>query len=101
MKQANFDKETKQLTVFTSKLLIKDIRLAIIQFKTIHHILPTNATLFWDSLFQQKEFHLCTRNKPGNTFSQFVPLYRVFGLNLTSGGRGKTQIQPLLLSKQE
>ena len=37
----------------------KDTRLAIFQYKIIHHILPTNSTLFRDSIKEHNECHLC------------------------------------------
>ena len=59
MKQAHFDSGTIRITYCIPFKVTKDTRLAIFQFKIIHHILPTNATLFRDSLVQQENCHLC------------------------------------------
>ena len=37
----------------------KDTRLAIFQYKIIHHTLPTNSTLFRDSITEYDKCHLC------------------------------------------
>jgi len=63
MTQANFDEETIRLTYSIPFKVTKDIRLTILQFKIIHHILPTNATLFRDSLIQHEKCHLCNEKQ--------------------------------------
>ena len=63
MTQANLDEETIRLTYSIPFKVTKDIRLAILQFKIIHHILPTNATLFRDSLIQHEKCHLCNEKQ--------------------------------------
>ena len=63
MKKANFDKESMRLTYSIPFKVAKDIRLAIFQFKSIYHILPTNATLFRDSLVQKEQCHLCNEKQ--------------------------------------
>ena len=52
MKQAHFDVVTIRTTYCIPFKVTKDTRLAIFHFEIIHHILPTNATLFRDSLVQ-------------------------------------------------
>ena len=59
MKRPNFDAETIRTTYTILFKVTKNTRLAIFQFKIIHHILPTNATLFRDLLAQQENCHLC------------------------------------------
>ena len=59
MKQVNFDAGTTRTTYCILFKVTKYMRLAIFQFKIIHHILPTNATLFSDSLVQQENCHFC------------------------------------------
>ena len=41
----------------------KKTRLAIFQFKIIHHILPTNATLFRDLIILSEQCYLCTKKQ--------------------------------------
>ena len=41
----------------------KDTRLAIFQYKIIHHILPTNSTLFRDSIKEHDKCHLCVERQ--------------------------------------
>ena len=63
MKQANLDKESIRRTYSIPFKVTKDIRLVIFQFKIIHHILPTNTTLFRDSLVQKEQCHLCNEKQ--------------------------------------
>ena len=60
MNSAGLDKETISPIYSVSLQVTKDTRLAIFQFKFIHYILPTNATLFTDSLISSEQCHLCT-----------------------------------------
>ena len=41
----------------------KDIKLAIFQYKVVHHILPTNATLFRDKIKEKDKCHLCEQKQ--------------------------------------
>ena len=50
MIQANLNKQTIETIYSIPFRETKDIRLAIFQFKIVHHILPTNATLFRDKI---------------------------------------------------
>ena len=54
MRKANLNEVTIQLIYSLPFKVTKDIRLSIFQYKIFHHILPTNATLYWDSL-KEKE----------------------------------------------
>ena len=63
MLQANFDRKTIG-TIYTIPFKVtKDIRFAIFQFKIIHHILPTNATLFRDKIIEHDKCHLCDQKQ--------------------------------------
>ena len=46
--------------------MTKDIRLTIFQFKIVHHILATNATLFQDKIIQHDKCHLCDQKQTLN-----------------------------------
>ena len=72
MIQANLNKQTIE-TIYTIPFRVtKDIRLAIFQFKVVHHILPTNATLFRDKIIQWDNCHLCDQKQ---TLSHPLPVY--------------------------
>ena len=59
MKEASLKEYTIQLIYSLSFNVTKDTRLAIFQCKIIHHILPTNSTLFSDSIKEHDKCHLC------------------------------------------
>ena len=42
------------------------IRLTIFQYKIVHHLLPTNATLFRDKIAQHDKCHLCDEKQTMN-----------------------------------
>ena len=63
MIQANLNKQTIETIYSIPFRVTKDIRLAIFQFKIVHHILPTNATLFRDKIIQQDNCHLCDQTQ--------------------------------------
>ena len=50
MMLANLDDNEIQIIYNIPFNVTKDIKLAILQYKVVHHILPTNATLFRDKL---------------------------------------------------
>ena len=58
MRQANLDDEVIKIIYKIPFNVTKDIRLAIFQYKIVHHILPTNATLFRDKILQNDQCHL-------------------------------------------
>ena len=64
MKQANFDEETIRLTYSIPFEVTKDIRLTILQFKIIHHILPVMPLFLGIHLFNRSNAIFVTRNKP-------------------------------------
>ena len=101
MKQANFDKESIRLTYSIPFKVTKDIRLAIFQFKIIHHILPTNATLFRDSLVQKEQCHLCNEKQTLKHLS-FVtcPFVQSFWTRFSLWWKGKP-LNSITLSEQE
>ena len=69
MKQANFDKESIQLTYSIPFKVTKDIRLAIFQFKIIfifYQLMPLFSGI---RLFKKSNDTFVTRNKHWNTFS--------------------------------
>jgi len=59
MKEASLKEHTIQLIYSLPFNVTKDTRLAILQYKIIHHILPTNSTLFRDSIKEHDKCHLC------------------------------------------
>ena len=63
MVKANLNEKTMQLIYSLPFKVTKDTRLAMFQFKIIHHILPTNATLFRDALKESDKCHLCSERQ--------------------------------------
>ena len=63
MVKANLNEKTIHRIYSLPFKVTKDIRLAIFQFKIIHHILPTNATLFRDALKETDKCHLCSERQ--------------------------------------
>ena len=63
MRQANLDDEAIKIIYKIPFNVTKDIRLAIFQYKIVHHILPTNATLFRDKILQNDQCHLCEQKQ--------------------------------------
>jgi len=59
MKEASVKEHTIQLIYSLPFNITKDTRLAIFQYKIIHRILPTNPTLFRDSIKEHDKCHLC------------------------------------------
>jgi len=66
MLQANLDEHAISTIYSIPFKVTKDIRLAIFQFKILHHILPTNATLFRDKIIQHDKCHLCDQKQTLN-----------------------------------
>ena len=60
MLQANLD-EQAICTIYIPFKVTKDIRLAIFQIKIVHHILPTNVTLF--KIIQHDKRPLCDQKQ--------------------------------------
>ena len=88
------------LTVFPSKLLkILDLLFSF-QFKIIHHILPTNATLFRDSLVQQEQCHLCNAKQTLKHLFVTFPSVQSFWTQFALWWNGKIQ-HSITLSEQE
>ena len=61
MKEASLKEDTVQLIYSLLFNVTKDTRLAIFQYKIIHHILPPNSTLFRDLLKEHDKCHLCRK----------------------------------------
>lgn len=59
MTEAGLKEHTIQLIYSLPFNVTKDTWLAIFQYKIIHHILPTNSTLFGDSIKEHDKRHLC------------------------------------------
>ena len=97
MKQANFDAETIRTTY---SIPFKDTRLAIFQFKIIHHILPTNATLFRYSLVQQENCHLCHEKQTLKHLFVTCPRVLTFWNQFTVWWNGKNP-NSITLSEKE
>ena len=100
MKQANFDAETIRTTYSIPFKVTKDTRLAICQFKIIHHILPTNATLFRDSLVQQENCHLCHEKQTIKHLFVTCPSVQTFWNQFTVCWNGKNP-NSITISKKE
>ena len=100
MKQAKFDKESILLTYSIPFKVTKDIRLAIFQFKIIHHILPTNATLFRDALVQKEQCHLCNEKQTLKHLFVTCPFVQTFWTQFILWWKGKT-LNSITLSEQE
>ena len=100
MEQANFDKESVQLTYSIPFKVTKDIRLAIFQFKIIHHILPTNSTLFRDSLVSKEQCHLCNEKQTLKHLFVTCPFVQTFWTQFFLWWKGKT-LNSITLSEQE
>ena len=63
MLQAKLHRETISTIYSIPFKVTKDIRLAIFQVKIVHHIFPTNATLFRDKIAQNDKCHLCDQKQ--------------------------------------
>ena len=63
MRQANLENEAIKIIYKIPFNLTKDIRLAISQYKIVHQILPTNASLFRDKILQNDQRHLCEQKQ--------------------------------------
>ena len=86
MIQANLNKQTIE-TIYTIPFRVtKDIRLAIFQFKVVHHILPTNATLFRDKIIQRDNCHLCDQKQTLSHLFVLCPDVQIFGKLFAIGG---------------
>ena len=59
MKEDSLKEHTIQLIYSLPFNVTEDTRLSIFQYKIIHHILPTNLTLFRDSIKEHDKCHLC------------------------------------------
>ena len=78
MLQANLDKQAISTIYNIPFKVTKDIRLAIFQFKIVHHILPTNATLFRDKIAQHDKCHLCDQKQTLNHLFVSCPNVQTF-----------------------
>ena len=63
MRQLSLDDSTIRAIYDIPFKVTKDIRLSIFQFKIIHHILPTNSTLYRDKIKDHDKCHLCTQTQ--------------------------------------
>ena len=52
--------------------------ISIFQFKIVHHILPTNATLFRDKIVPHDKCHLCGQKQTMNHFFVSCPDVQIF-----------------------
>ena len=90
MKEANLKEHTIQRIFSLLFNVTKDTRLTIFQYKTIHHILPTNSTLFRDSIKEHDKCHL--RGERQTLIHLFVtcPEDRLFWSCFTNWWNSKT-----------
>ena len=77
MWQVNLDRQAISTIYSISFKVTKDMRLAIFQFKIVHHILPTNATLFIDKIACDK-CHLCDQKQTMNHLFLSCPDVQIF-----------------------
>ena len=68
----------------------KDTRLAIFQYKIIHHILPTNSTLFRDSIKEHDKCHPCGERQTLTHLFVTCSEVRLFWSRFTNWWNSKT-----------
>ena len=78
MLQANLDRQAISTIYSIPFKVTKDIRLAIFQYKIVHHILPTNATLFRDKITPHDKCHLCDQKQTMNHLFVFCLDVQIF-----------------------
>ena len=78
MRNANLDEVTIQRIYSLPFKVTKDTRLSIFQFKIVHHILPTNATLHRDSLRENDKCHLCKERETLTHLFVTCPIVQIF-----------------------
>ena len=78
MLQVSLDRQAISTIYSIPFKVTKDIRLAIFQFKIVHHILPTNATLFRDKITQHDKYHLCDQKQAMNHLFVSCPDVQIF-----------------------
>ena len=78
MLQVNLDREAISTIYSIPFKVTKDIRLAIFQYKIVHHILPTNVTLFRDKIAQHDKCHLCDQKQTMNHLFVSCPDVQIF-----------------------
>ena len=78
MLQANLDEQAISTIYSIPFKVTKDIRLAIFQFKIVHHILATNATLFREKIIQHDKCHLCDQKQTLNHLFVSCPDVQAF-----------------------
>ena len=78
MLQANLDRQAISTIYSIPFKVTKDIRLAIFQFKIVHHILPTDATLFRDKIAQHDKCNLSDQKQTINYLFVSCPDVQIF-----------------------
>ena len=92
MLQVNLDRQAISTICSIPFKVTKDIRLAIFQFKIVHHILPTNATLFRDKMAQHDKCHLCDQKQTMNHLLFLARMCRSSGKAVLDAGMFKMTI---------
>ena len=99
MKNAGLSEETINHIYSIPFKVTKDTRLAIFQFKIIHHILPTNATLFRDFIILSEQCHLCTEKQ--TLIHLFGTCFHVMSFWTHFTDRWKEKIKKFGLSRRQ
>ena len=73
LQQVNLDRQAISIIYSIPFKVTKDITLAIFQFKIVHRILPTNATLFRNKIAQHDKCHLCSQKQTMNNLFVSCP----------------------------
>ena len=78
MLQVNLDRQAISTIYSIPFKVTKDIRLAIFQFKIVHYILPTDATLFRDKIAQHDKCNLSDQKQTMNYLFVSCPDVQIF-----------------------
>ena len=78
MLQVNLDRQAISTIYSIPFKVTKDMRLTIFQYKIVHRILPTNATLFRDKIAQHDKCHLCDQKQTMNHLFVSCPDVQIF-----------------------
>ena len=82
MRLANLDDIEIQISFNILFNVTKDIKLAILQYKVLHHILPTNATLFRYKIKEKDKCYPCEQKQTLAHLFVSCPFVEMFGQNL-------------------
>ena len=97
MIQTNLNKQTIETIYSIPFRVTKDIRLAIFQFKIVHHILPTDAPLFRDKIVQHDKCHLCDQTQTLKHLFVLCPDVQAFWELFVIGGTLRTMNEQIII----